>query len=157
MSAKWSRPLHQPAVFDNPIEAGARARVAGAAVSLRQHLQPDAVLVAVDAGLDDPLNLAAGGALAPERLARAAEVVGLAGLQGAGQRLGVHPGDHQHLAGPRRAWSPRRSSHRRRNGERGPRRAPERACRGRSGSRSWAPYGAPTARRATLWPMSQPH
>ena len=48
--------------------------------------------------LDHGLHLAAGLALLPQRLARAAEVVGLAGLQGQPQGLGVHPGQHQHLA-----------------------------------------------------------
>ena len=38
-------------------------------------------------------------ALAPELAARARPVMRLAGLDGAGERLGVHIGEHQHLAG----------------------------------------------------------
>ena len=59
--------------------------MAGAAVALRQNLQPDGVLVAVDARLDHLLDLAARGALMPELPARAAEVVRLAGLERLGE------------------------------------------------------------------------
>ena len=63
-------------------------------------LDPDRVLVAVDPHLDDALDVAGALALLPQRLARAAEVPGLAGLDRcAAQRLGVHVRDHQHVAG----------------------------------------------------------
>src|SRR5262245_22123151 len=62
---------------------------------------PHRVLVAVDAHLDDALAVTRGFAFAPEALPRAAEVAGLASRDGLLQRLGVHVGDHQHVAGLR--------------------------------------------------------
>src|SRR5688572_2190985 len=63
------------------------------------HLDPDRVLVAVDAHRDHALTIAGGFALAPEALARAAVVPGLAAVDGAAQRLLIHVRDHEHLAG----------------------------------------------------------
>ena len=65
-----SRTLPRPARDDRAIEARAAAGMAAAAVAADADLEPDGVLVAVDAHLDDALDLAAGGALAPQ-LARA--------------------------------------------------------------------------------------
>src|SRR5437016_4364768 len=70
--------------------AGARA--------LLLDLDPHRILVAVDAHLDEPLRVARGLAFAPQPLARAAVVPGLAARDRLGQRLGIHMGDHQHLA-----------------------------------------------------------
>src|SRR3546814_2222574 len=39
-----------------------------------------------------------GGTLVPQHLAAAAPVMRLAGCDGAGQRLGIHVAEHQHLA-----------------------------------------------------------
>ena len=83
----------------HPIEARAPAGVAAAAVAGDADLEEDGVLVAVDARLDDGLDLAARRALAPELAARARPVPGLAGRKRPRQRLGVHVRDHQHLAG----------------------------------------------------------
>ena len=82
------------------VEARAPAGVAGAGAVL---LDPDPhrVLVAVDPHLDDALHVAGGLALPPQLAARAAEKPGLAGLDGLRKRLGVHMGDHQHIARPR--------------------------------------------------------
>ncbi len=63
-------------------------------------LDPDRVLVAIDPHLDDALGVAGAFALPPQRLARAREIPGLAGLDGALERLGVHVRDHQQFAGP---------------------------------------------------------
>ena len=63
------------------VEARAPPGVAGARARLLD-LEPDRVLVAVDAHLDDALDVAGAFALLPQRLARAAEVPGLAGLDG---------------------------------------------------------------------------
>ena len=62
-------------------------------------LDPDRVLVAIDAHLDDALGVAGRLALLPQRAARAAEVPGLAGGDGFRQRLRIHVRDHQHVAG----------------------------------------------------------
>ena len=72
--------------------------MAGPAVALRHDLDPDGVLITIDAKLYDPLNLTAGLALFPKGLARAAEIVGLARIDGALQGLCIHPGQHQDLA-----------------------------------------------------------
>ena len=80
------------------IEAGAPPGVARAGAALLD-LHPHGILIAVDAHLDDALRVAGGLALAPERAARAAVVPGLAALDGARERLGVHVRDHQHVAG----------------------------------------------------------
>jgi hypothetical protein len=71
--------FHQRPTLDHPIEAGAEADVTGAAIALGQDLQQHRILVAIDANLDHRLDLAAGFALAPQRLARAAEIMRLAG------------------------------------------------------------------------------
>ena len=91
------RPGRSPTVIDAAVEAGAPAGVAAAAVAADLDADQQGVLVAIDPHLDDALDLPAGGALVPELAARARPVPGLAGLQRAGQRLGVHVGDHQHL------------------------------------------------------------
>ena len=73
--------------------------MAGPAVALRQDLDPDGVLITINAKFCDPLNLTAGLALFPEGLARAAEIVGLARIDGELQGLCIHPGQHKHLTG----------------------------------------------------------
>ena len=83
------------------IEARAAAGVAGARAGLLD-LDPDRVLVAVDAHLDDALGVAGALALAPERLLRErlkyhASPVSMVRRQ----RLGIHVRDHQHVAGRR--------------------------------------------------------
>ena len=72
--------------------------MAGPAVALRQDLDPDGVLITIDAKFYDPLNLTAGLALLPKGLARAAEIVGLARIDGELQGLCIHPGQHEDLA-----------------------------------------------------------
>ena len=56
------------------------------------------VAVAVEAQLDQPLDVARGGALAPELAARARPVGDVAGPERCGEAGGVHPGEHQHRA-----------------------------------------------------------
>ena len=65
------------------------------------HLDPEpyGVLVVVDAHFGDPLGETRGRALVPEGPAGAGPVVGLAGFDGLGQRLGIHIAVHQQLAG----------------------------------------------------------
>src|SRR4029077_18551215 len=70
--------------------------MAGAAHLL--DLDPDRVLVAIDAHLDDALGVARGLALPPQHAARAAEIPSLPGGDGLRQRLGVHVRDHRHVA-----------------------------------------------------------
>ena len=79
------------------VEAGAVAGVAGRALLV--DLDQQGVAVAVEPDLLDPLPVAGGLALDPVLLARAAPVRRPAGRQRAGQRLVVHPAQHQHLAG----------------------------------------------------------
>src|SRR5918999_1064152 len=83
---------------DRAVEAGAAAGVAAAAVPADPDLQPKGVLVAIDAHLGDRLGLSAGRPFAPEFLAGAGPIPGLPGLDGLGERLGVHVRDHQHFA-----------------------------------------------------------
>src|SRR5580693_4119800 len=78
------------------IKTRAAAGVAGAGDLL--DLDPDRVLVAVDAHLDDALGVAGGLALLPQRAPRAAEIPGLPRCDGLRQRLGIHVRDHQHIA-----------------------------------------------------------
>ena len=73
--------------------------MAGPAVPLRQHLDPHRVLVAVDARFDEYLHLAAGLALLPQGPSRTAIIMRFAGLQGEVESFGVHPGQHEDLAG----------------------------------------------------------
>src|SRR5262245_53961629 len=79
------------------VEAGAPAGVTGPRPFLLD-LDPDRVLITVDAHLDHALHVAGGLALAPERAARAAEIPGLAGRDGALERLRIHVRDHEHVA-----------------------------------------------------------
>src|SRR5262249_17715622 len=81
----------------HPIEARAPAGVAGAGAVLLD-LDPDRVLVAVDAHLDDALGVAGLLALAPELAARAAEVPGITRCNGARERFRIHMRDHKELA-----------------------------------------------------------
>src|SRR5262245_51912332 len=80
------------------VKAGATAGVAGARPALLD-LDPDRVLIAVDPHLGDALRVAGTLTLLPEPSARARIVPGLAGLDGTVQSLGVHMGDHKHVAG----------------------------------------------------------
>src|SRR3712207_1426498 len=96
---------HPESIFCSPgaglhdaVETRAAAGVAAAAVAADAHLEPDGVLVAVDAHLDHALDLAAGGALAPQLPARARPVPGLAGVDGPGEGLLVHMRDHEDFA-----------------------------------------------------------
>src|ERR1700742_4357887 len=84
------------AAINLAVKARAAAGVAGGADLLDP--DPDRVLVAVQAHLDHALGVAGGLALAPQRIARAAEVPGVAAFDGLAQRLGIHVRDHQHLA-----------------------------------------------------------
>ncbi len=65
------------------------------------HRHEQAVGVAVVADLAHGLYVAGALALLPVLLARAAPEPRVAGLHRLGERLGVHVGDHQHLAGAR--------------------------------------------------------
>src|SRR5580704_834345 len=78
------------------IKARAAAGVAGAGDLL--DLDPDSILVAVDAHLDDALSVAGSLALLPQCAPRAAEIPSLAGGDGFCQRLRIHVRDHQHVA-----------------------------------------------------------
>src|SRR5262245_29804830 len=79
------------------VEAGAPAGMAGPRPRLLD-LDPDRVLIAVDAHLHHALHVAGALALAPERPPRAAEVPGLPGRDGPLERLRIHVRDHEHLA-----------------------------------------------------------
>src|SRR5215211_4523694 len=79
------------------VEAGALARVAGRPGGLDEH--EDRVLVAVEADLLDALDVARRGALVPQLLARARPEPRLAGLARAPERLVVHVGEREDLAG----------------------------------------------------------
>ena len=79
-------------------EARAGAGVAGA-VAVLVDLEQQRVAVAVVVRLADGLVVAAGVALAPQLLAAAAPVDHAPLGERALQRLGVHPGHHQHVAG----------------------------------------------------------
>src|SRR5438270_7406628 len=83
---------------DPPVEARAPAGVAAAAVAADPDLQEDGVLVAVDAYLDDALNLPARRPFAPKLGPRARPIPGLPGLERLGERRRVDMGDHQDLA-----------------------------------------------------------
>ena len=61
--------------------------------------QQHGIAIAIEPQRHDSLDLARGLALAPERLARARPVDGVAGRQRLLDRLTVHPGQHQDLAG----------------------------------------------------------
>src|SRR6516165_720685 len=62
-------------------------------------LDPHRILIAVDPHLNDALTVSGTLSLAPKTLARAAVIPRLAGDDGPAQRLGVHMGDHQQIAG----------------------------------------------------------
>ena len=79
------------------IKTGAAAGMAGAARLL--DFDPDRILIAIDAHLDDVLGVTGGLALAPERVARAAEVPRCSRRDGSCQRFRVHVRNHQHVAG----------------------------------------------------------
>ena len=79
------------------MEAGALARVARRAGRLDE--RQDRVVVAVEAKLLEPLDVAGRGALVPELLARARPEPHLAGRPGALERLVVHVREREHLAG----------------------------------------------------------
>src|SRR5260370_23734278 len=79
------------------IEARAPPGMASAGSGLL-HLDPNRILVAVEAHLHDPLHVTGGFALAPQALPRAAEVPSLAGRYRVGDGLRIHVRDHQDLA-----------------------------------------------------------
>lgn len=62
-------------------------------------LDQDDVLVAVGADRLDVLHVSAAFALEPEFVTASAEEVGFAGFDRLGERVLVHPGHHQYLAG----------------------------------------------------------
>ena len=76
---------------DSAIETAGSAGVTTAAVACDAHLEPDRVLITVDAQFFDLLDLPACRALMPETLAGPAPVPGLAGLDRLVQRLRIHP------------------------------------------------------------------
>src|SRR5262245_27461521 len=80
------------------IEARPATGMAGSIGACRLDHEPDGVLVAIGAQLDHALRVAALLAFAPQAPARARPVMRLARLDGAGERLGVHVGEHQHFA-----------------------------------------------------------
>ena len=87
---------HLVAVANRGVEAARPAGVAGGSGLVDD--QEQAVAVAVDAELEEPLALAGGRALAPQLAPRARPVGDLAGPQRFGEALGVHPREHQHRA-----------------------------------------------------------
>src|SRR5882757_3190054 len=78
------------------VKAAVVAGVTGAADLV--HHQQHGVTVAVQACRMDPLGVTGGGAFDPLFAAGPREIGALAGLQRAGQRLVVHPRDHQDVA-----------------------------------------------------------
>src|SRR4029078_9715305 len=84
---------------DRPVEAALAPGMTGGVLALLLDLQPERVLVSVDAHLHHALGVAALLALAPQLAARARPVMRFARLDGAGESLGVHVGEHEHLAG----------------------------------------------------------
>src|SRR3954451_25255306 len=76
--------------LDLPVEAGAAARVAAAAVARDLDFEDEGILIAIDPHFQDGLDLPAGRALVPEFTSGAGPVPGLAGLQGYRQCLRVH-------------------------------------------------------------------
>ena len=78
------------------VEAAPRAAMAGRPGGIDRDEQR--VAVAVDREVDEPQDVAARLALAPQPVARPRVEMDLAGRDGRGQRLGVHLGDHQHAA-----------------------------------------------------------
>nr|GEU28313.1 hypothetical protein [Tanacetum cinerariifolium] len=78
------------------VEARVAARVAGDAAGLLD-LEQHHVLVAVEADFQHFLRVARFLALVPQFFARAAPVHGFAQLDRFGQRVAVHPGEHQHV------------------------------------------------------------
>ena len=89
------RHLEHPAA-DRTEEADVASREAGDADLVHQHQQ--GVAVAVDAEIDQSLDVAGGVALAPGRLARARPVADAAGPHGLGHGIAIHPGHHQDFA-----------------------------------------------------------
>ena len=73
--------------------------MAGDALALHHDLEPQGVLIAVGAQLAHAQEVAAFLALLPKLVARSAPEMADARLERQRQRLGVHPGKHQHLAG----------------------------------------------------------
>src|ERR1700757_80868 len=76
-------------------EARLKTLVAGGAVAVLLDREQDGVVVAVDADFVDGLVVARLLALAPQAIARAREVAGVAGLDGFLEGLAVHVSDHQ--------------------------------------------------------------
>src|SRR6185369_6042150 len=72
---------------DRSVEAALAPGMAGGVFALLFDLQPDGILVAVDAHLHHALGVAALLALAPQPAARARPVMRFARLDGTGQRL----------------------------------------------------------------------
>ena len=94
------------------VEAAPRPAVAGRPDRIDGDEQR--VAVAVDREVDEPEHVAARLALAPQPVARARVEVDLAGRERRGERLGVHPGDHQDAAvGARPGRPPGRGRRRR--------------------------------------------
>lgn len=83
---------------DRPVEAGAATGVACGVVAGDRDLEPDGVLIAIGPNFLDSLQIAGALAFLPEAAARAAVVVGNAGLDRQRQSVGVHMRDHQKLA-----------------------------------------------------------
>ena len=113
MSIDDRRDLLELAVADRAEEAVVPAGVAGDAGLVDQDQQ--GVAVAIDAQIDQVLDVARRVALAPRRLARARPVADAARAHGLGDGVAIHPGHHQHLAGvvllgDRRAPGPGRRS-----------------------------------------------
>jgi hypothetical protein len=82
----------------HPRETGARPGVTRRPLLL-DPIQ-DGVAVAVQPDLADPLDVTGCLAFAPEGAAGTAEVVGVAGIRGAGERVAVGEGHHEDVAGP---------------------------------------------------------
>lgn len=80
------------------VKTGTAASMACRVVTGDLYFQPDGILIAIGTDLPDRLDIARRFTLQPELAARAAEIVGLAGLDGERQRLGVHMRHHQQLA-----------------------------------------------------------
>ena len=87
------------ACVDLAIEAGTPAGVTGGAGLLDP--DPDRILIAIGAHLHHALDMARGLALAPQRVAGAAEVPGFSTGDGLAQGFLVHMRDHQHFAARR--------------------------------------------------------
>src|SRR5208337_82194 len=81
-------------LHDSSVKAGAVSGMAGSPAELF-HLQKEGIVVTIQVGLLDDLQVAGGLALEPELFAGTGPEAGLPCLLGLGPAFGVHVGNHQ--------------------------------------------------------------